>query len=215
MDSSTTTGTSTGTSTGPAAEHGDERWHVEVSSPVGPLRVVAEGGMIVGLYHGDHSPAPSQGRLGRPATGPDTSPREEAPAPGRVVGPVTPDRTMAVLRRAAAELAEYFAGTRRAFEVPVGLQGTSFQVGVWEALTRIPYGQRRSYRDIAEELDNPRMGRAVGAAVRANPVSIIVPGHRVLSSAGAVLGYSAGTGIKTALLDLESGRQRGPESGRQ
>ena len=114
---------------------------------------------------------------------------------------------MAVLRRATAELGEYFAGTRRAFGVPVKLSGTSFQMAVWEALTRIPYGQRRSYLDIAEDLDNPRMGRAVGAAVRANPVSIIVPGHRVLSSAGAVLVYSAGIGIKTVLLDLESGRQ--------
>ncbi|MFJ6002464.1 methylated-DNA--[protein]-cysteine S-methyltransferase [Arthrobacter sp. NPDC092385] len=199
----------------------DARWHIEVPSPIGPLRLVAGAAGVVGLYHGEHDPAPTEARLGRrvPGPGPDIGRSAEGPGAGSVEGPgpgaepgdgpgadasVDPSApAVTVLEQAGAELGEYFAGTRQVFEVPVDVRGTPFQLAVWAALSSIPYGERRSYRDIAEQLGNPRMGRAIGAAVRSNPVSIIVPGHRVVSSTGAVVGYAAGTGTKTWLLDLE------------
>jgi len=182
---------------------GQERWLLETGSPIGLLRIVAHTTAIVGLYHVDHSPAPTAAALGRPAVETDIL---AAVHPDRLecipVG--APDATALLLHQATAQLAEYFAGLRRAFDLPVELLGTTFQRTVWGALIEIPHGERRSYRDLAEHLGNPSMGRAIGAAVRANPVSVIVPGHRVVSSTGAVVGYAAGTGIKTALLDGES-----------
>lgn len=210
----------------PAVE--DERWHVEMPTPVGVLRIVAGPTAIVGLYHADHSPeppprllgrhvpggsecAPSRRDPGRPcaATGADSADDAvdavDLDAADRASGPPAPAPTLALLHQAEVELGEYFAGRRHRFAVPVDLHGTDFQRSVWASVQGIPYGQHRSYRDIARDLGNPRMGRAIGAAVRANPVSIIVPGHRVLSSTGAVIGYAAGAGTKTALLDLEAG----------
>lgn len=189
----------------------DARWHMEVPSPIGPLRLVSSASGVVGLYHGEHDPAPPEARLGRripgllldtgrSAGGPEAEPGEGPGADGPVEPPAP---AVAVLEQAGAELGEYFAGTRQAFEVPIDVRGTPFQLGVWAALSSIPYGERRSYRDIAEQLGNPSMGRAIGAAVRSNPVSVIVPGHRVVSSTGAVVGYSAGTATKAWLLDLE------------
>lgn len=163
-------------------------WNVEVDTPVGPLRVVVSPTAVVGLYHRDHEPPPSRDRLGSSYTG-ETVPPEAA----------------VLLLQAGTELEEYFAGLRRRFEVPLQLGGTAFQSRVWAALRAIPYGERRTYRDIAEQLGNPRMGRAIGAAVRANPVSIIVPGHRVVGTTGAVIGYAAGRATKTTLLELEAG----------
>ncbi|WP_104178863.1 methylated-DNA--[protein]-cysteine S-methyltransferase [Arthrobacter sp. B0490] len=190
----------------------DERWHVEIPSPVGALRIVAGTAAIVGLYHGDHTPVPPRASLGWPVRLPDSA--QEAHAPTVPVEPAPPpDPTVALLRQAAAELGEYFAGLRREFEVPIELQGTAFQLAVWATLRRIPYGRRRSYRDIAGDLGNPAMGRAIGAAVRVNPVSIIVPGHRVVSSTGAVVGYAAGLETKTALLGFESGPVPVPAEG--
>jgi methylated-DNA-[protein]-cysteine S-methyltransferase len=182
---------------------GAERRYLDIDSPVGVLRIVANGEAIVGLYHEDHSPVPAQSLLGRPL-----EPSVVVPADGRnqaEAGPdVSPSATEVLLWRAAGEIGQYFAGSRRHFDVPVNLRGTEFQRMVWTALSGIPYGQRRSYRDIAAHLGNAGMGRAVGAAIRANPVSIIVPGHRVVSSTGAVVGYAAGNATKTELLDRES-----------
>ncbi|MHA7207640.1 methylated-DNA--[protein]-cysteine S-methyltransferase [Arthrobacter sp. MDT1-65] len=192
---------------------GDGRWHIQIPSPVGALRVVAGSAAIVGVYHGDHTPAPPQALLGCRACLPAGAAASGALASTVPVGPATPDPTIALLRQAAAELGEYFAGSRREFEVPIELQGTAFQLAVWTTLTRIPHGQRRSYRDIAGDLGNPAMGRAIGAAVRVNPVSIIVPGHRVVSSTGAVVGYAAGPETKSALLDFESGPVPVPTEG--
>jgi methylated-DNA-[protein]-cysteine S-methyltransferase len=178
----------------------DERFHTEIDTPRGPLRVVARGSAIVGLYHGDHDPPPAPALLGHAGPTPGS--------PGSVAGPEegvppVPEPTAAVLLQACSELKDYFDGSLRDFATPIELSGTPFQLSVWAALRRIPYGECRSYRDVAEQLGNPRMGRAIGAAVRANPVSIIVPGHRVVSSAGTVIGYAAGAGTKRALLDLE------------
>ncbi len=180
------------TSRSPAVQA--DRWHVEIPTPVGALRVVTGPTAIVGLYHADHAPEPPPRLLGRHVVV-----RAESAS-----GPPTPEPALALLHRAEVELGEYFARVRHEFAVPVDLHGTDFQRSVWAALQDIPYGQRRSYHDIAGDLGNPRMGRAVGAAVRANPVSIIVPGHRVVSRAGTILGYAAGTATKTALLDLEA-----------
>ncbi|BBE23023.1 methylated-DNA--protein-cysteine methyltransferase [Arthrobacter sp. MN05-02] len=176
----------------------DERFFVELPSPVGPLRVVAHRSAVVGVYHGEHHPPPDPGLLGQAVGEQGTTPEDAGPAA------VPPAATADLLGTATRELTEYFDGSRLVFDVPTSLQGTPFQLSVWTALARIPYGERRSYRDIAAYLGNPRMGRAIGAAVRVNPLSIIVPGHRVVSTTGAVVGYAAGPEAKTALLDLET-----------
>lgn len=104
---------------------------------------------------------------------------------------------------AAAQLDEYFAGERWDFTVPVGLEGTAFQRRVWTELTRIPYGQTVSYGALAARLGTPSACRAAAGAVGANPVSIIVPCHRVIASCGALGGYAGGHEAKIALLGLE------------
>jgi len=105
----------------------------------------------------------------------------------------------------ARELDAYFAGKLRRFTVPLDLRGTAFQLRVWEILCSIPYGVTRSYREVAQALGNPKATRAVGQAIGRNPVSIIVPCHRVIGSDGRLTGYGGGLPRKRALLDLESG----------
>jgi methylated-DNA-[protein]-cysteine S-methyltransferase len=111
----------------------------------------------------------------------------------------------AILTQAIAELDEYFAGTRRQFTVPVEISGTPFQQSVWAQLSGIGWGEHRSYADIAEAIGKPGAFRAVGGAVGANPVPLIVGCHRVLARDGRITGYSAGSGIATKkfLLALE------------
>ena len=106
-------------------------------------------------------------------------------------------------RRAIAELREYAAGRRRQFTVPVDLQGTAFQLKVWNALLRIPYGETRSYKQIACQIGNPLASRAVGTANHWNPVAILVPCHRVISSDGSLGGYAGGLRKKSQMLRLE------------
>src|SRR5512140_3608994 len=105
----------------------------------------------------------------------------------------------------AAQLAEYFAGKRRDFTVPLDLRGTPFQVAVWQQLLRIPYGKTKSYADIARALGKPNACRAVGTANGSKPVSIVVPCHRVIASGGGLGGYGGGLPIKEFLLSLERG----------
>jgi methylated-DNA-[protein]-cysteine S-methyltransferase len=100
-------------------------------------------------------------------------------------------------------LKEYFDGTRRHFDLPLGPRGTEFQLRVWEALTQIPYGQTRSYRDIALAIGKPTAVRAVGAANGRNPLPIVVPCHRVIGSDGSLTGFAGGLEAKTRLLQLE------------
>jgi methylated-DNA-[protein]-cysteine S-methyltransferase len=109
----------------------------------------------------------------------------------------------ALLRRAAEQLRAYFAGESLAFDVPLDLRGTAFQRRVWDALLSIPTRETRSYGAIATALGMPAAVRAVGAAVGRNPVSIIVPCHRVIGSDGSLTGYAGGIERKTALLTLE------------
>jgi O-6-methylguanine DNA methyltransferase len=101
------------------------------------------------------------------------------------------------------ELDEYFAGERREFAQPLDLRGTDFQLACWRALLEIPYGETRSYRDIAQGIGHPHAYRAVGMSNNRNPVAIIVPCHRVIASSGSLCGYGGGLDIKRKLLDRE------------
>ena len=102
------------------------------------------------------------------------------------------------------QLDAYFAGELREFTIPLDLRGTSFQRQVWDLLCGIPWGETRSYGQIAKGLGHPRAARAVGRAVGTNPVSIVVPCHRVVGSDGSLTGYGGGLDRKTALLKLEA-----------
>jgi len=146
---------------------------ITISSPLGALRLYAASDALVGLY--------------LPAR----------PAPPGV------DRGVDVLRCAAAQLAEYFAGQRRVFDLPLRPGGTGFQARVWEALMRIPSGETRSYRELARSIGRPAAYRAVGAANGQNPISIIVPCHRLIGSNGDLTGYGGGLAAKRWLLDHE------------
>jgi O-6-methylguanine DNA methyltransferase len=101
------------------------------------------------------------------------------------------------------ELKEYFAGERRRFSLSLDLRGTGFQLACWHALLEIPYGETRSYRDIAQAIGHPHAYRAVGMSNNRNPVAIVVPCHRVIASSGSLCGYGGGLDIKQKLLDLE------------
>ena len=106
--------------------------------------------------------------------------------------------------RAVRELRAYFAGRLKKFTLPLDLRGTPFQKSVWEALLAIPYGETRSYSDIAQAVGKPAAVRAVGLANGANPVSIVVPCHRVIGKSGDLVGYGGGLERKRALLELEA-----------
>ena len=101
------------------------------------------------------------------------------------------------------ELNEYFSGDRREFTMPLDLRGTAFQLVCWQALLAIPYGETRSYADIARAIGHPQAFRAVGMSNNRNPIAIVVPCHRVIASGGSLCGYGGGLDIKRKLLDLE------------
>lgn len=109
----------------------------------------------------------------------------------------------ALTNEAATQLMEYFAGKRRTFSLPLSPKGTPFQKEVWQALSSIPYGQTRSYADIAAQVGRPKAFRAVGMANNRNPIPIVIPCHRVVGSSGDMVGYAYGTKIKRYLLELE------------
>ena len=121
--------------------------------------------------------------------------------PGTLTAPERPDDPL--LRRVATQLTDYFAGRNANFDLPLDLRGTAFQRDVWRALLRIGAGTTCSYGEIAKQLGSPQAVRAVGAAVGKNPVSVIVPCHRVIGSGGALTGYAGGMERKRALLTLE------------
>lgn len=146
-----------------------------IDSPVGTLWLTGDGTALTGLY------------MERPAT---------LDLPGWV-------EDDAPFAAAVEQLADYFAGERREFDLPLSPVGTPFQQQVWAALRAIPYGETRSYREIAEQLGRPTASRAVGAANGRNPISVIVPCHRVVGSSGVLTGYAWGLERKRALLDLE------------
>lgn len=150
-----------------------------VQTPVGPLELAAsDRGLAAVLWHTDR---PSRMPLIRADYHP----------------------THGVLIETEKQLAEYFAGRRRAFDLPLDVSGTAFQREVWSALVEIPFGETRSYADIAKRIGRPRAVRAVGAANGRNPVSIVVPCHRVIGSTGALTGFGGGLEVKSHLLYLE------------
>jgi len=108
-----------------------------------------------------------------------------------------------LIKKAALQIEEYFSGKRKKFSLPLFMQGTEFQMAVWKALQSIPYGKTCSYKDIAVQTGRPKAVRAVGMANHRNPISIIVPCHRVIGHNGALVGYGAGLPLKRYLLDLE------------
>lgn len=113
-----------------------------------------------------------------------------------------------VLEKTRKQLDEYLNGNRKEFDIPLLMVGTDFQRRVWKALMRVPYGATSTYGQIAEAIGSPRAVRAVGNANKANPVSIIVPCHRVIGSDGELVGYGGGLSLKKWLLRLEQGNNR-------
>jgi O-6-methylguanine DNA methyltransferase len=122
----------------------------------------------------------------------------------RRIGPTTEGSTP-LLERLETQLAEYFAGTRRDFDLPIEMPGSAFQERVWDELRRIPYGETISYRELADRVDAGQAYRAVGRANGSNRVPIVVPCHRVVAANGGLGGYGGGLAAKRALLDLEAG----------
>ena len=149
-------------------------WTVLETTPVGPLRLTASHGALTGLHFGA----------------------------GPADGAYDPDDP--VLRAAAAQLGEYFAGERRSFDLPLAPAGTAWQLAVWEQLRLIPYGTTVTYGEIARRLGSPAASRAVGLANGRNPIAIVVPCHRVIGANGALTGFAGGMDVKRTLLALES-----------
>ena len=152
---------------------------IEMASPVGLLKLVAnETALVAVLWENEN---PKRVRLAELV--------EQADHP--------------VLLETQKQLTEYFAGKRQQFDVPLDFEGTEFQKKVWQALLSIPFGETRSYRDIAEQIGNVKAVRAVGAANGKNPISIIAPCHRVIGMNGKLVGFAGGLGNKDILLKIE------------
>ncbi len=154
-------------------------YYMHMESPVGKLLLTADDKALTGIHF-------ASGRH-RPLVGADWKERPTHP----------------VLKRAKRQLEEYFAGRRRDFDLPLAPKGTPFQRSVWKALLDIPYGKTQSYGDIARKIGKPKAVRAVGAANGANPISLVVPCHRVIGSDGSLTGYGGGLPRKQRLLALE------------
>lgn len=151
----------------------------ELESPLGAMLAVSDGEALCGLYFVDGRDVPRT--------------REDWMR----------DPDAAPFDRLAAELDEYWAGVRRRFDVPVRLDGTPFQRAVWAAIAAIPYGETISYADLAGRIGRSSAARAAGAATGRNPVSIVVPCHRVVGAGRSLVGYGGGLERKRALLELE------------
>jgi len=146
-----------------------------LNTPLGELRLVSDGTHITAIeFDGMHGEEPGDEQVDD-----------------------------AALAACASQLAEYFAGTRHTFDLPLAPAGTVFQRQVWTALREIPYGELRSYRDIAKAIDKTSAVRAVGAANGRNPIPIVVPCHRVVGSDGSLTGFAGGLTAKALLLKLE------------
>jgi methylated-DNA-[protein]-cysteine S-methyltransferase len=108
-----------------------------------------------------------------------------------------------IIKEAAKQLEEYFSGIRKDFDLPLSPKGTEFQLATWKALTTIPYGETRSYKQMAEQIGNTKACRAIGLANNRNPIAIVIPCHRVIGSKGTLVGYGGGLELKKYLLELE------------
>lgn len=133
------------------------------------------------------------------------APKAQPLAAARLNADATPPETPPILRRAAAQLAEYFAGTRTRFDLPLAPVGTEFQRRVWAATSAIKFGETATYGEIARKIGVPNGSRAVGGALNRNPICIVVPCHRVVGSSGKLTGYDGGVDRKAFLLNLERG----------
>jgi len=153
------------------------RVHTAIASPIGELTMVREAGALVGLYLEQHRRRPAASWFGpRVDTGFDD---------------------------VKAQLEEYFAGVRTEFDLELRPAGTDFERRVWQALTAIPYGQTRTYGELAGRLGDPALAQAVGAANARNPLCVVLPCHRVVGADGSLTGYAGGLERKRFLLDLE------------
>ncbi len=161
-----------------------DRRHTVLDSPIGPLTVVGgptdDGFAVSGIYFTGHSHPPAPGSLGRPVGARGTG-----------------------FDALHHQLAEYFDGGRTAFDVTLAPAGSAFQHRVWALLRTIPYGTTRSYGELAADLGDVRLARAVGTANARNPLSIVVPCHRVVGAAGSLTGYAGGMERKAFLLAVE------------
>ena len=154
--------------------------HTTLSTPIGPLLLTGDGASLTGVFMTEHRRGPAIAL----AWIEDARP----------------------FRDASAQLREYFAGTRTSFDLPLAAPGTGFQQRVWAALHRIPFGETTTYGALAATLGSPAASRAVGAANGRNPLSIVVPCHRVIGASGALVGYAGGTERKRWLLSHEARR---------
>jgi methylated-DNA-[protein]-cysteine S-methyltransferase len=155
------------------------RFYKHMDSPVGRLTLVAEGTILIAVLWPNDRPLRIK------------------------LGDMAEDLHHPVLIETERQLTEYFHGDRRAFELPIHLRGTAFQQRVWQELLRIPYGQTRSYGHLAVAIGNGSASRAVGLANSKNPLSIVVPCHRVIGAAGRLTGFAGGLETKARLLELE------------
>lgn len=154
---------------------------ITLPSPVGELKLVANGSRLVAILW-------------------------ENDKPNRVhLGPMVEAPDNPVLVKTARQLEEYFAGTRNGFDLELDFVGTAFQKKVWAALLTIPFGETRTYSQIAEQIGHPSAVRAVGAANGRNPLSIVAPCHRVIGASGKLTGFAGGLEAKERLLVLEGG----------
>jgi methylated-DNA-[protein]-cysteine S-methyltransferase len=163
----------------PTALH---RTHSVMDSPIGKLTLVASDGILAGVYMEQHRHQPAEETFGD-----------------------YDDEPFGSIR---SQLTEYFAGDRTEFDLPLAMAGTPFQQTVWAALRDIPYGETISYGQLADRIGRPSASRAVGLANGRNPVSIIVPCHRVVGSTGDLTGYGGGIERKRALLTFEKSKGR-------
>ncbi|MEI5097654.1 methylated-DNA--[protein]-cysteine S-methyltransferase [Streptomyces sp. PmtG] len=155
------------------------RTHTVIDSPYGPLTLVATDGTLSGLYMTEQRHRPADETFG------DRDPE--------AFGPVT------------EQLTAYFAGELKEFDLPLHLHGTPFQRSVWQRLLEIPYGETRTYGQLADDLGKPAASRAVGLANGKNPIGVIVPCHRVIGANGGLTGYGGGLDRKRRLLEFENG----------
>jgi methylated-DNA-[protein]-cysteine S-methyltransferase len=160
--------------------------HTVMDSPIGELTLVADEGRLIGVYFPHHWYMPDRASFGA--------------------------RTEVGFEEVKRQLGEYFAGERERFELPVEERGDEFQRRVWELIDRIPYGETVTYGELAKELGEGVLAKDAGAAVGRNPLSIVVPCHRVVGKDGQLTGYAGGLKRKRFLLDLEEPAERKQEA---
>lgn len=175
----------------------------EIMTPCGPLTLLCDGRALTAVRFGREADGAATAKTAQAGTiqsgaGAETRKKE---MPAQEVQEM--QEAQEILEQAAREIGEYFEGKRRAFAVPTAAAGTPFQQAVWNALKEIPYGETRTYGEIARRIGHPRASRAVGQANNRNPLPIVVPCHRVIGASGALTGYAGGLAVKERLLELE------------